>query len=521
MTGKLSLLIVLAAAPALAQPTVDGSLTGDTSFYGSALATQDTRTGFGDANNPDAIIAGGGSELDGVFARISGDRLYVMVTGNLEDNFNKLNVFIDSGTSAGVNQLNGAALPAGLDGFCCGGFAPPNGNNTTGTGALQRMNGLAFDSGFTADRLLIITNGGETVNPGKVDSPGTPGEAGFWAVSASWADLTDGTAGRVGGLGMQLAPGGAPRVLRDAGGAASGDYNNDGTVNAADYTLWRDSVGTTNVLQNDPTGGTIGQAQYDTWKANFGQTGAGAGTLGDYPFKPSGNPGNTADLTSAFTLTGLGQGELIDRTYALGAGGCTSDAGVDCSAREFEFALNVDPAEVGLVDPAMNNSSSHRNFNNFVDLRLGFNNSNTGGVTGSGDDFALTEIDTPADVNTGIEFSVPLSQLGTLGSEVRLAIMIGGGNHDFLSNQVLGEGGGVIRFLELMDPGTTAGNIGGLFFGASPLGSFVDLPGNQFVRVAVPGAGVAAAGVPEPSALTLLCLLGAAAGVGRLRRAVA
>jgi hypothetical protein len=43
-----------------------------------------------------------------------------------------------------------------------------------------------------------------------------------------------------------------------------GDYNFDNVVDAADYTVWRDSGGT-------PDG-------YDTWKANFGNS-AGAGAL--------------------------------------------------------------------------------------------------------------------------------------------------------------------------------------------------------------------------------------------------
>ena len=33
-----------------------------------------------------------------------------------------------------------------------------------------------------------------------------------------------------------------------------GDYNNNGKVDAADYVLWRNNVGTTTVLPNDPGG---------------------------------------------------------------------------------------------------------------------------------------------------------------------------------------------------------------------------------------------------------------------------
>jgi T5SS/PEP-CTERM-associated repeat protein len=53
----------------------------------------------------------------------------------------------------------------------------------------------------------------------------------------------------------------------------NGDYNQNNFVDAADYTKWRDNVGSNNVLPNDPTGGTIGAAQYNTWRTNFGQSG--------------------------------------------------------------------------------------------------------------------------------------------------------------------------------------------------------------------------------------------------------
>lgn len=53
----------------------------------------------------------------------------------------------------------------------------------------------------------------------------------------------------------------------------SGDYNNDGLVDAADYTVWRDNLGSAaGTLPNDTDGGTVGVAQYNTWKANYGQT---------------------------------------------------------------------------------------------------------------------------------------------------------------------------------------------------------------------------------------------------------
>jgi hypothetical protein len=51
----------------------------------------------------------------------------------------------------------------------------------------------------------------------------------------------------------------------------AGDFNGDGTVDAADYVVWRDGLGTL-FMPND----------YNTWRNHFGQS-AGAGTVFDSP----------------------------------------------------------------------------------------------------------------------------------------------------------------------------------------------------------------------------------------------
>jgi hypothetical protein len=63
-----------------------------------------------------------------------------------------------------------------------------------------------------------------------------------------------------------------------------GDYNDDGTVGAADYVVWRKYEGTGTTLPNDPHGGTIGANQFDTWRANFGNVyGSGSSITGIAP----------------------------------------------------------------------------------------------------------------------------------------------------------------------------------------------------------------------------------------------
>lgn len=61
-----------------------------------------------------------------------------------------------------------------------------------------------------------------------------------------------------------------------------GDYNLDTVVNAADYTIWRDTLGsTTDFRANGTNDGAslnlIDQADYDYWAARFGDTGRPAG----------------------------------------------------------------------------------------------------------------------------------------------------------------------------------------------------------------------------------------------------
>jgi hypothetical protein len=60
-----------------------------------------------------------------------------------------------------------------------------------------------------------------------------------------------------------------------------GDYNGSGTVDVADYTVWRDSLGQQGAgLAADGDGnGSISDGDYAVWKSNFGDT-AGAGSAG-------------------------------------------------------------------------------------------------------------------------------------------------------------------------------------------------------------------------------------------------
>jgi formylglycine-generating enzyme required for sulfatase activity len=112
--------------------------------YGAALAVQGVQTAFGNATQG-AIDVAYGSEIDGIFAQVRGCVLYLVIAGNLEANFNKIDVFFDT-RAGGQNRLRGD-------------------NPEVDFNALQRMgddgsgNGLTFDEGFAADFYLTFTNG--------------------------------------------------------------------------------------------------------------------------------------------------------------------------------------------------------------------------------------------------------------------------------------------------------------------------------------------------------------------------
>lgn len=59
------------------------------------------------------------------------------------------------------------------------------------------------------------------------------------------------------------------------GSATPGDYNFDGVVDTADYTVWRDEEGQSGThLAADPNqDGSVDQADYDTWRDNYGTVG--------------------------------------------------------------------------------------------------------------------------------------------------------------------------------------------------------------------------------------------------------
>jgi hypothetical protein len=66
-------------------------------------------------------------------------------------------------------------------------------------------------------------------------------------------------------------------VTAQASAALAGDYNSDGKIDAADYTVWRDNLGAATIPNRGPgITGVVGPDDYNYWKTHFGM-GAGSG----------------------------------------------------------------------------------------------------------------------------------------------------------------------------------------------------------------------------------------------------
>jgi hypothetical protein len=136
-----------------AAPAVDGTRDAE---YGAALSVQTVQTNFGDNF----------SELNAAYGKVTGGYLYLMFTGNLENNFNKLMVFIDSKTG-GQNAISGTNNPQNFDSRTGDGFgngwAPYANRGLADSPLLQLQAGnFTFDTGFEADYGMLFRRGAGT-----------------------------------------------------------------------------------------------------------------------------------------------------------------------------------------------------------------------------------------------------------------------------------------------------------------------------------------------------------------------
>jgi hypothetical protein len=86
-----------------------------------------------------------------------------------------------------------------------------------------------------------------------------------------------------------------------------GDYNDDGTVNAADYTVWRNSLGQMGggLAADGNHNNEIDAGDFDVWKAHFGETDGGGTGAGGSAAVPE--PQSFAILALGLILSPMGR----------------------------------------------------------------------------------------------------------------------------------------------------------------------------------------------------------------------
>ncbi len=171
--------------------------------YGTAIEVQTVETGFGDNAN----------ELDAAYAVIQDGKLYLMLTGNLSNDFNKLEVFFDT-VGGGQNVIDNSVNNAGS-------------NPDIDDDAYSRLAGLTFDEGFSADYHLFVRRGLSKLDLDFVELGGS---------GDSYIDVFGGTEEGSGSTGTGTANASPIRVGFDnsnTAGIAGGDQAADAAAAAA------------------------------------------------------------------------------------------------------------------------------------------------------------------------------------------------------------------------------------------------------------------------------------------------
>jgi hypothetical protein len=129
------------------------------------------------------------------------------------------------------------------------------------------------------------------------------------ANTAMWTHANPGynpfTSSYASGLAVSGGGGGTSIIGGGAFVGLLGDYNDNGVVDTADYTVWQDHLGGNFFLPNElATPGVVTVEDYDTWASNFGNTAAAS----------PGGGGSTQTIFAAFGssfLTGFSSVELL------------------------------------------------------------------------------------------------------------------------------------------------------------------------------------------------------------------
>lgn len=434
--------IDLSSAPVVSA-VVDGSLDG---AYANAFL-QGNYTGFG--NETDGTVDGsgpngGGSEIDGIYIAKDATNLYIFVAGNLENNGNAVDLYVDTG-AGGAGTLGSGS---GDGGFIVSG-----------------QSGLVFDSGFDADYVFSVDATDDDMDG---MTPNVP-RAFFGAIGGSIADIGtlagygSANAGALSG-GVELAvdnsniegvigdPSASTPVSPDADWAYGSELNNARVyIDEPNGKLWLFLAGNMEgnynklVLFFDTQPGGQNVILDNNVDISFNAVNNMAGITFDSAFEPDywmdfnqGVDGGSGALQRYTDATPLRtEGALIDPFFGVIVDYGSFDGGAIADFPTIPFAgprIDIQDGSLGSLFANYGPRLSQLDPMNPIDnlIQVAINNSNVAGVSDSSASGA-------ASVTTGLEMCIDLDELGWDGSQdILLGGWIANAGFDFISNQVIG-----------------------------------------------------------------------------------
>ena len=244
-----------------------GSVTQGANFLAGRFSLVSGQTLKGSGNVVGSMGVAGGATV------APGDTVGTLTTGNFSMAVGgTLAVEIDLGPTAGADMLDvGGSISLGGQVLL----------------SLLNGNGAALPRTF----LVVRNDANDAISGTFASISGLPANI---SATLNYAFAGTDSLGRVGD-GNDLA------ITLSRIGGPLGDYNGNGIVDAADYSVWRDSLGSMTQLAADGNhNGKIDAADYDVWKTNFGVVGLGAGAGAAAP-----EPGTQCLLEVGWGLMGL------------------------------------------------------------------------------------------------------------------------------------------------------------------------------------------------------------------------
>jgi hypothetical protein len=259
------------------------------------VTVQTIQTAFSDGSSP-ATVFGNATQrasieagVDTIWAQAGIDVLFLPTVNRWNNTFayqgnggsrssSELGTIVSSGDAAGVTN----STPSVINEFFVNivpGFAFTSENTANGIANLGR-DGTAQ---FVGDSLLTFQNGRDVIASVVAHEIGhvlglkhtSGGQPNLMSPSGSTEQLSDAQIAAI----FQMTSRNDSVALIPSGGTGfpqwlpqilTGDYNDDSTVNAADYTVWRNSVGTINLAADGNGDRVVDRDDFLVWKNNYG-----------------------------------------------------------------------------------------------------------------------------------------------------------------------------------------------------------------------------------------------------------